>query len=70
MSKMTGALSHLSSARLAAREAVDSSLSRIHQAAQLWSSTFHRFRVLDASFSSNRHLFLSKERKLGKQESS
>lgn len=58
--EMAGTLGHVSSTSLATRETVDRPLPRIHQTTKLRPSAFHRFGVLDAAFSRNRHLFLLK----------
>lgn len=62
MAEMTGTFTHISSTSLAARIAIDGSLSWIHEATQLRSTTFHCFWVFNASVSRNRHLFLLKKK--------
>lgn len=64
VSVMPGTLRHVSSASLATRETVDRPLPWIHQTSQLRPSAFHRFGVLDAALSRNRHLFLLKLKNL------
>lgn len=58
MAEVTGTLRHISRTSLATRVAIDSPLSWIHEATQLWSTAFHRFRIFYASLCRNRHLFL------------
>ena len=60
VSKVPGAGAHAASTGLAARGALNDTLTRVHQSTELWTASLHRVGVLDAIRDCHRHALLQR----------